>query len=207
MKNWKRNCPKCNEEIFYTRKYERNRAEKVNAKCKSCIKKGIIFSEEHKKKLSEAKGGENHPLYGKFGEDNPNYGKKRFFTKDHKKNISESHKGIKFTDERKKNMRIAAIKRIEKQKGQCMPNYNLKAISIIREKAKEYNITDLQHAENDGEFQVCGYFVDGYSPSKNVVIEYYEKKHKYQKERDERRKQEIVNELGCKFIEIREQKL
>ena len=102
-------------------------------------------------------------------------------------------------------MRIATIKRIEKQKGQCMPNYNLKAISIIREKAKELNITDLHHAETfGGEFQVCGYFVDGYSPRKNVVIEYYEKKHKYQTERDERRKKEIINELNCKFIEIRE---
>jgi very-short-patch-repair endonuclease len=102
-------------------------------------------------------------------------------------------------------MRLSAIKRREKQYGHCYPNHNPKSISRLKEEAKKYNITDLQHAETPGgEFQVCGYFVDGFSPSKNIVIEYYEKAHKYKKERDKRRKREIIKELGCKFIEIGE---
>ena len=106
----------------------------------------------------------------------------------------------------RKSGRIAAIKRIEKQIGQLYPAYNLRAISIIEQKAKELGIDDLQHAENGGEFHIkeLGYWVDGYSPSKNIVIEYMEKWHKNQKEKDERRKKEIIKELGCKFIEIKE---
>jgi len=62
-----------------------------------------------------------------------------------------------------------------------------------------------EHAENGGEFKVLGYFVDGYSKEKNVVIEYYEKHHKYQANRDKQRKQEIVNYLNCEFIELNEE--
>ena len=84
-----------------------------------------------------------------------------------------------------------------------MPNSNPLATQIILAKAKELGITDLRDAETPGgEFQVCGYFVDGRSEEKNIVFEYYEKHHQYQTERDKRRKREITKELGCKFIEI-----
>jgi len=49
-----------------------------------------------------------------------------------------------------------------------------------------------------------GYWVDFYSPSKNIVIEYYEKKHLKQIKRDVRRKMEIISYMDCEFIEIRE---
>lgn len=35
------------------------------------------MSEDSRKKMSESLSGSNHPLYGKFGPDNPNYGKSR----------------------------------------------------------------------------------------------------------------------------------
>lgn len=61
---------------------------------------------------------------------------------------------------------------------------------------------------NGGEKLVCAngnyYFVDGYDKKKNVVIEYYEKGHKYTSKQDEKRKQEIIKTLKCKFIEIKE---
>ena len=62
------------------------------------------------------------------------------------------------------------------------------------------------HAENGGEYYIkeLGYWVDGYSPNKNIVIEYYEKYHKQQKERDRQRKEEIIKLLNCEFIEINE---
>jgi len=107
------------------------------------------------------------------------------------------------TNEYKKNMRLFTIKKIKQRNGQISPGYNPNAIPIIEAEAKKYGITDLQHAENGGEKQVCGYFVDGYSPSKNIVIEYYEDFHKRTKKRDEWRKKEIINELDCKFIEIK----
>ena len=105
-----------------------------------------------------------------------------------------------------KRMRESAIKRIEKSKfngGQMTPAYNLEACRIIEEFGKE-NGYNFQHAENGGEVKVIGYFVDGYDKEKNVVIEYYEKAHSRTKKRDEKRKQEIINHLDCKFIEIKE---
>ena len=111
--------------------------------------------------------------------------------------------------ETKRKQRLSAIKRIEKQNGQISPNYNKSAISKIETEAKKYGITDLQHAETlSGEYYIkeLGYFVDGRSKEKNIVIEYMEDYHRRpkQKEKDEKRKQEIIEHLGCKFIEIKE---
>ena len=81
--------------------------------------------------------------------------------------------------------------------------YNSDACKIIDEYGKK-NGYNFQHAENGGEIEVCGYWVDGYDKEKNVVIEYYEKKHLKQKEYDKIRKQKIINHLGCTFIELKE---
>jgi len=151
--------------------------------------KGKPFSEEHKKKLSEVKKG--IPL-----------------SEEHKRKISESKKGKHHSEESKRKMKLFSIKRIEKNKlngNQLVPLYNPKSIPIIEKygKANGYN---FQHAENGGEYHIpeLGYWVDGYDKIRNTVIEYYERAHKNKIERDERRKQEIVNYLNCKFIEIRE---
>ena len=199
-KTWVRNCPECGKEIPYTRKFDRDRAERRNRNCKLCA----LRSEKIRKKISKScKEIKHKPC-----------------SEETKKKISESKRGcvpwnkgltkyddprLKCSDKSKKKSRLSAIKRIKKQNGQISPNYNKSAISKIEAEAKKYNVTDLQHAETpDGEFQVCGYFVDGRSKEKNIVFEYYEKAHKYQTERDERRKQEIIKELDCKFIEIKE---
>ena len=106
-------------------------------------------------------------------------------------------------------IRKTKIKKLEEKYNngfQLSPNYNPNSISIIEQKAEELGIVDLQHAENGGEFYIeqLGFWVDGYSKSKNVVIEYYERWHKHNKDRDERRKKEIVEHLNCKFVEIYE---
>ena len=64
----------------------------------------------------------------------------------------------------------------------------------------------MQHAENGGEFHIneLGYWVDGYSKEKNIVIEYYEKFHSKNIERDLRRQTEITKLLNCEFIIIKE---
>ena len=110
----------------------------------------------------------------------------------------------------KKQARLRLIKRIEKNKNngnQISPFYNKNAIPILEQKAKELGITDLQHAENGGEYYIreLGYWVDGYSPSKNIVIEIDEKHHEKQKEKDRQRQKEIEEFLNCKFIRIDEQ--
>lgn len=117
--------------------------------------------------------------------------------------------GMKHTPETKRKMRESTIKHINKRSGQIQPAYNLNSIPIIEAKAKELGITDLQHAENGGEFQVLGYFVDGYSKEKNIVIE-YDEKHHFNIDgnlcsRDIQRQKEIEEHLGCTFIRIKDE--
>jgi hypothetical protein len=105
------------------------------------------------------------------------------------------------TDEHRRKLRKAQLKHLSKvhfNGGQVMPGYNISSIPILEEKAKELDITDLQHAENGGEFFIeeLGYYVDGYSKEKNIVIEYNEKYHRKQMDRDERRRKEIIKHLN-----------
>ena len=106
-------------------------------------------------------------------------------------------------------MRISAIGNIENRAGQVYPAYNLNSIPIIEAKAKELGITDIQHAENGGEFHIkeLGYWVDGYSKEKNIVIEYDEKHHfnvnGTLKEKDIRRQLEIEKFLNCEFVRVK----
>jgi hypothetical protein len=102
-------------------------------------------------------------------------------------------------------IRLSVIKDLESKHGQIHPNYNKNACKIIEQYGKQtgYN---FQHAENGGEFYLkeLGYWVDGYDKEKNVVVEYYEKRHKKTIIKDEYRKNDIINFLHCKFIEIKE---
>ena len=59
-------------------------ADKKNSKCKSCGMKEVI-TDDVKKRMSERFKGENNPMFGKFGELNPFFGKKH--TKETKKKI------------------------------------------------------------------------------------------------------------------------
>jgi hypothetical protein len=120
-------------------------------------------------------------------------------------------KGKTHSVESLRKMRVAAIERISIAKfngNQVMPNYNPSSISILEEIAKEMGITDLQHAENGGEFFIkeLGYFVDGYSKEKNIILEYDEQHHFNPdgslKESDIIRQKEIEEYLKCEFIRI-----
>ncbi len=200
----KRRCPKCNEIISYQTQKGCDTGNNKNSLCRSCSKKGKLnpnfehdFSNDHRQKLSDAAKIVAH---------------KRAFSELTKNKLSATHKGKnnpfygrEHTDATKRKMRLSHIKRIEDRYGTIFPNYNINAISIIEQKAKELGITDLQHAENGGEFYIkeLGYWVDGYSEEKNIVIEYYEPFHKRQVERDLKRKQEIINFLGCEFVELK----
>jgi len=104
--------------------------------------------------------------------------------------------------------RLKRIKEIEKDKyngNQLIPSYNPKACEIFDKISEENNI-HIQHAMNGGEYYLkeLGYWVDGYDTKNNIVYEYDEKHHKYQKEKDLIREQEIIDLLGCKFIRIKE---
>ena len=121
----------------------------------------------------------------------------------------KSFVGKKHTPDTKNKMRVSTLEYIKKLKGNVTQRYNYVSIEKIEKVAKELGITDLRHAENGGEYYIkeLGYFVDGYSKEKNVVIE-YDEAHHYDhnnnlKQKDVIRQKEIENFLGCNFIRIK----
>jgi len=211
----KRKCPDCGEEIQYSHKYYLNRAEKKNNKCGSCARKNINLGDSNpakrldvRKKISLSKMGEKNPakrieVRKKISESL----KGRTLPINVRKKISEKMSNRSLSVEHRKNLRLARKNEIESIYGKMVANHNPEACKIIDEYGKKHNIMDLQHAENGGEFSIIGYFVDGYSPSKNMVIEVDETRH-YDlngclRERDVTRQKEIEKHLKCKFIRIR----
>lgn len=125
-----------------------------------------------------------------------------------KTGIISPNKGKKLSEEVKSKMRLATrlkcIEKIRSIRGNITPNYNKKACDFFEglNKNSEYKI---QHAENGGEYYIkeLGYWLDGYDKNKNIVYEWYEKFHfRYGKlrERDIRRKDDIIKLLKCKVV-------
>lgn len=202
-------CPECQDDMIYNNKYTYIYSVEHDKKCQTCANigknVGIKRTDEVKNKLSNAqikrfKNPKERERYSTM-----QLGKK--LSMEHKRNISEGNKGKIRSNENKKQYRISAIKRIEKNKldgNQLVPNFNPNACKIIDEYGKKtgYN---FQHAMNGGEFHIkeLGYWVDGYDRNKNVVVECYEKRHFKDgklKIKDINRQTEIINHLNCKFI-------
>jgi predicted DNA-binding protein YlxM (UPF0122 family) len=126
------------------------------------------------------------------GEGNPFYGKTH--TKESRKLMSKKQRKI-------------AIQRIKDREGQVYPNYNPEACKLIEEYGEEHGY-NFQHAENGGEYHIeeLGYWVDGYDPEENVVIEVDEQHHFNENgqlcEKDKRRQREIEEHLDCKFVRL-----
>ena len=214
LKLWNRNCPKCNCLLEYGSKSNLKRAVDNNSLCSTCASLGQYVSDETKKKISIANNGVVRSVEFKKNASEKNKGQipwilGRHHTKESKKTVSRKLKGRIYSEETLKKMRLGAIKRISNSYfngGQVFPNYNSSSISILEQKAKELNIVDLQHAENGGEYFIeeLGYWVDGYSKEKNIVIEYYERHHNTQIKKDLQRQAEITKLLNCEFIIIKE---
>lgn len=212
-----RKCPNCGCELHYCNKYKLAYAIKNNSKCNHCATNGKNNpmygkhrSEETRQKQSRSVSGKNNSRYGipvrANGVPPWNKGKTNCFSKDALEKIGSGWRGKHrppFSKEWKRKIRLARLKDLEKEFGYVYPNYNEGSISIL-EAYGQKNGYNFQHAQNGGEVFIkeLGYWVDGYDRDKNVVIEYYEKKHLQMKDRDEQRKQEIINFLGCKFIEV-----
>lgn len=142
--------------------------------------KGRKHTEETIKRMKIAQGGKNNPSYGRRGELSPIYGDKN---------------PSKRAEVRKKLRELRL--------NQVMPNFNPDACKIIDEYGKKH-VYNFQHALNGGEISIIGYSADGYDIKRNVVIEYLEKHHEKSKnkKKDKKRKQNIIDHLNCKFIEI-----
>ena len=116
--------------------------------------------------------------------------------------------------------RLNRIEDIKRKNGKASPNYNQNACEIIElygilngynfihaeTPSKKEVKTELIIRGENGECHIpeLGYWVDGYDPEKNIVIEFYEKAHNKRKEKDEQRQKEITEHLGCEFIILKE---
>lgn len=131
--------------------------------------------------------------------------------KKEKGELKGSFTGLKHSQETKEKMRISAMKYLSNSKDIKCPRYNQKSIQYI-DSLNENKGWNLQHAENGGEIQVCGYFIDGYDKTRNIVFEYDEPRHYKDIEnsiltdKDIERQSIIINELKCDFYRYNEYK-
>jgi len=147
-------------------------------------RKGKHHSEETKRKLSKSVKGFKH-------------------TEESRIKISKSQIGVKFSEEHKLKLREARIKYIKKTSidGRVSPKIGKFEKQIIDNIEKALNVKFIR------QYQVCGYFLDGYNPLLNIVVEVNEYHHfdrisLVKSKKDETRKKNIIKELGCKWIDI-----
>jgi len=116
--------------------------------------------------------------------------------------ISSYWKGKKRSESFKEKMRIATLKRIERQGTHI--SYNENSIPFFKEINEKYNLNGVYGQQ---EFKCKGYSLDFYSKKYNLVIEWDEEDHYYDEkltEKDKKRQKIISNYLNCNFIRIRE---
>lgn len=119
--------------------------------------------------------------------------------------------GKKHTKETKEKMRESALEYLKNVKDFSGPRYNKESIVFIN-KLNEEKQWNLQHAENGGEIEICGYFVDGYDKELNIVFEYDEPRHykdiekSILNEKDIERQNNIIQKLDCEFYRYNEYK-
>lgn len=128
-----------------------------------------------------------------------------------KKKISEKNTGYKHSEEAKRKMRLATIRRREKQTGrQVYPNWNSRACDFFRKFDSDYH-TEGQYATNKGErfLPEVGYWVDYINDEIKLIIEWDEKRHYTSdgklKKKDRIRQEEIQKLLpDYEFARLRE---
>lgn len=112
--------------------------------------------------------------------------------------------GHKHTEETKQHLREVFENKIKEQKGSFKCFYAKRACKYI-DKLNEEKHWNLQHAENGGEVNCLGYWLDGYDKELNIVFEYDEPKHykdvinNILKDKDIQRQNNIINKLNCQF--------
>jgi hypothetical protein len=156
-------------------------------------------SKETKKKLSIARRKREITLETRIKMSNSRKGKP--FSDEHKLNLSISNKGKKRSEETKYKIRLATINDL-KRKGivfgcEGSNNFNPNACLFI-DKLNIERGWNLQHAKNDGEIELYGYFVDGYDKERNIIFEYDEPRHNKtnKKQKDLIRQNNLLKEIN-----------
>jgi hypothetical protein len=225
MVELKRNCPKCNKEIFYSSKGNLKRAERNSVLCSSCCLIGNHYS---KGKSPPNKGNrkaeiqksldlgliwkENNLWFRKCPTCN-NPTKCSSYDNAYRRLRECCHKcgnrkniGSERSTDTKNKQRISAIKRLQKHQLFNKPNFNPKACEFINKLNSSMGF-NLKHALNGGEVWLNGFYPDGYDKEKNIIFEYDESHHSNPKlkEKDVDRQEKLINEVRpSKFIRYNE---
>jgi len=175
---WKRRC-NCGNEMIYSCRRSYNTGRRTNSICRECAVKL-----SHKSDPREF-----------------------FNTYDYRKKMSNALKKVRCTasygEEFKKKCRLNKARWIKLNVG---PKYNKKACQFIDELNNKMN-WNLRHAENGGEKEIEGFFVDGYDDVRNIIFEYDEPKHHtLSQEKKDRIKEKVIIEKihPSKFIRYSE---
>lgn len=205
--SWERVCSCGN--IVTHKSYESYLRSIPKKTCEKCAKRGNWKRRKHtdksKNKISEANKGKE-------------YNKSKLGIKESletKKRKSKSLKGRKpgfenkvHSPETKLKQRLKRLQDLEKKLGKNWRavNYNKDACKLFEEINRELGWNG-QHAEKGGEYKILGYFLDYYEPTKNVVIEFDEKRHEIPKikAKDIQKQKEVTEVLKCRFFRIKEE--
>ena len=169
----------------------------------------------NKGKKREDMCGEKHPFYGK---PHPNRGKKvhssefkrrlilynhsrkgRFkHSEESKDKMSKKRKGVLFSEEHKKNLRKSTINYLRKQNCFICPRIGKNEKVALDRLSKVLGFRILR------QYEVEGYYLDGYIPSLRLAIEIDE--HPKITKRDISRQNFIEKRLNCTFLRLEEVK-
>lgn len=209
-------CPTCKKIVSFESKSGHYRFVKYKRQCKSCAKKKYHPPEAYVRYCPSCG---RKKIYSDVGQKNEadrcNYtckscaakigNKKRVFTEETRQKIASSRKGKPLSEETKQKLRISRLNYIKKYKEGISKGrwFNPKGCIYFDNLNKEKG-WNLQHALNGGEVEICGYALDGYDKERNIVVEYDEQKHHYDKQgnlsdRDKLRMSRIIKELNCQF--------
>ena len=202
---WKKNCPKCGREQFYSLKKNFNKAIRLNKICRVCMFSSKEYKEKHsnnttkmwkdpeKRELIKTRRNlliENWMLSALPTFNSVEYKKKQCkiqkeYLASHPEKITEDRESIKqlwtdkssvyYSEKFRENLRNARIEQIKKL-GVITSNYNPIACEYFNKLNEKFG-WKLQHALNGGEIKVCGYFLDAYDKEKNIIVEYDERHH------------------------------
>lgn len=186
------------------------------------MKKGHKMSEEHKRKISEAhlgrKNSEEHNEHirqvnlnkkhtdetkkrmSESHKKNPNrYWEGKKLSKEHREKIGQSNLGRKNSEETREKLRKSSFEYVKKFHG-AFPKIGKNETRILDELEIEINYRIIR------QYEIGGYFIDGYIPEINLAIEIDEKRHQYQQEKDIKRENFIKTKIGCRFLRIKDYK-
>ena len=206
-KKWKKKCPKCGNNQYYGLKDAWIKALKKSTLCKRCSsnskerlrkvfesRKGYKHTEEVKRKISESNKGkvrteELKQKLSKLNRGHLGFWKNKLRSTESKLKMSISAKGKhcdSMSETAKRNMRIAALKRLEKS---GIPPHQDKG-------AKEYfkKLNEQGYNFKPKRFLDLGYDADGYDEEKHIWYEFDTLYHlsPYQKQKDLIRQTNII---------------